>query len=351
MAEHERFVAGRGGWRANFKGANLDGALLANRRLDEADFTGASLVGANLNGSSLTRASLYCANLNGCVLRNAKLVHADMRGASFRAADLGFAVMDHADLRQATMMIMGKSGVSIVDHTRNGLGFVDFSNCSLRGASFGKAKLDGAIFHGALLLGTQFRGAVLTNASFTGAVVMGVHLDDIDAPHEAFIDCVFDISDAARAKAGALKERLMMHQIFVMTDGSEGRPATLDGEDLRPLGDALKARNLAGLSARGVVAVEQDFSRSQLQGAKFDGADLRGCDFSYCDLSGASFHGAKLVHACFDRARLGNLRLRSGDVVPPNFLGADAQADQFREAVLEDSLASLGIGGDMLVEL
>jgi len=351
LAQHERYVTGRGGMRVNFKGLNLTGAILANRRLDEADFTGASLAGANLHGANLTRASLFCADLTGCNLRNAKLTQADIRGAAFRGADLSFAVLDFADLRKGTMMIVGDVGVSLVNHSKNGLGFVDFSYCSLRNASFGKAKLEGAIFDGALLLGTQFRGAELTNASFTGAVLMGVAMADLKLPPETFVDCVFDVTAAAKAKAAPLKDKVTAHHQWVQSDGREGAAAVLDGEDLRPLGDAFAGRNLIGLTARGVTAIGIDFSRGQLQGAKFDGADLRGADFTGCDLSGTSFHATKLGHARFDRARLGNLRLRDGETLSPNFLGADANPDQFRAAVIEDSLAALGIGGDTTVEI
>ncbi|WP_166936724.1 pentapeptide repeat-containing protein [Rhizomicrobium electricum] len=349
LANHERFVTGRGGVRANFKGADLKGAVLANRRLDEIDFTGADLSGANLHGSNLTRASLFCADLTGCNLRNAKLHHADLRGASFRGADLSFAGVDYADLRKATMMIMDGADVSVIDHRKTGLGHVDFSYCSLRGASFGKAKLDGAIFDGALLLGVSFRGAEITNASFVGAVLMDVA--ELNVPPETFADCVFDVSAAAKAKAGALAERLALHQQWVMTDGREGVAAELDGEDLRPLAGQFSGRCLIGLHLRGVTAIGLDFSNSQLQGARFEGSDLRGADFSGCDLSGASFYGARLVHARFEKARLAGLTLRNGEVLTPNFFGADANPGQFRDAVLETTLGAMGVGASDVVEI
>lgn len=351
LANHERFVTGRGGARASFKGADLSGAILANRRLDEIDFAGADLSGANLHGSNLTRASLYCTDLTNCNLRNAKLVYADIRGASFRGADLSYAVLDYADLRKATMMIMEASGISVIDHRKNGLGVVDFSYCSLRNASFGKAKLDGAIFDGALLFGTIFRGAEITNASFVGAVLMDVAVADLKLPPETFADCVFDVAPEAKAKAGALAERLALHQQWVMTDGREGAAAVFDGEDLRPLAGQFAGRCLIGLHLRGVTAIGLDFSKSQLQGARLDGADLRGADFSAADLSGASFHGARLVHARFDRAKLTNLKLRSGEVLRPNFFAADAAPGQFRDAVLEESLGAMGVGAQEIVEI
>lgn len=353
LADHEHYLAGHGGARALLKGADLDGCLLANRKLDEAELVGASLVDANLQGASLVRASLFCANLQGCNLRNATLAHADIRGASFKGADLSFAMLDSADLRSATMMVVGPAGISVIDHVHKGAAFggVDFSNCSLRNASFGKAKLDGANFNGALLFGTSFRGAKLTDAKFTGAVLMGVNMLELNLSRDAFVDCVFDVAPQARARAELLQSKLELHQEWVASDGRHGAAAVLDGEDLRPLHDKFAGRSLVGLSARGATGIAVDFSGCQLQGAKFDGADLRGADFTDGDLSGASFHAAKLIHARFDRTRLGSVHLRNGEVLAPNLLGADASADQFATAILDETLATLGLASGTTVEL
>lgn len=353
MTSHERFITARGGARAQLKNTVLDGCVLANRKLNEADFTASSLVGANLYGSSLVRATFYCADLRRCNLRNATLTHADMRGASFKGADLSYTIMDYADLRAATMMFVEQSSVSVIDHVSGGKGFggVDFSNSSLRNASFGKAKLDGANFNGALLLGTSFRGAQMKEASFTGAVLMGVNLLELNLPREVFVDCVFDPGPEQKARAEALKVKLAAHQAWVASDGKEGEASTLDGEDLRVVPGQLKGRSLIGLSARGAIAIGADFSGCQLQGAKFDGADLRAANFMNADLSGASFHGAKLNHARFDQARLCNLHLRNGEVLSPNLLGAEAAPEQFAHATLDEPLATLGIGGSTTVEL
>jgi uncharacterized protein YjbI with pentapeptide repeats len=344
LSAHEYYAAGRGGVRAQFKCADLDGAILANRNLDEADFTGASLVGANFFGSSLLRASLYCADLRNANLRNVRLTSADMRGASFKGADLSFAVLDNADLRAAKMMMMDRDGVSLVDRSgEKTFGGVDFTNCSLKNTSFSNARLDGANFSGALLLGASFRGARLTDARFKGAVIMGVNLAELKLPPETFAGCVMDVGKRALANAGVLKSQLELHQRWIASDGKEGKAAVLDGEDLRPLHDQFAGRSLIGLSARNTIAIGVDFSGCQLQGAKFDGADLRAANFSGAELSGASFHDAKLVHARFERARLCNLHLYSGETVSPNLLGAEASAEQFRLAILEESLAALGL--------
>jgi uncharacterized protein YjbI with pentapeptide repeats len=346
LAGHEHYATGRGGTRAQFQFADLDGQVLANRNLDEAEFTGASLVGANLFGSSLVRASLYCADLRNCNLRSSKLVRADMRGASFKGADLSNSVLDGADLRAATMMFVRTHKVSVVDRsaTPEGMfGGVDFSNCSLRNTSFNNAKLDGANFSGSLLVGTQFRGARLSEARFDGAVLMGVNVAELKVPPEALKNCVMDSSPKACSNAPRLKEILVEHRRWVETGGKQGAGAVLDGQDLRPLHDCLSGRDLIGLHAHNVVAIGVDFSECHLQGARFDGADLRGSSFRNADLSGVSFKSANLTHARFDNARFGTLQLRDGGTLPPNLEGAGAFAEQFRTALFDDEHILAGL--------
>jgi uncharacterized protein YjbI with pentapeptide repeats len=354
LMAYERYVTGRGGARTHFKMADLSGLNLANRILNEIDFSGASLVGASLHGSSLLRASLYCADLRDCDLRNAKMIGADMRGASFKGARLAFAVLDNADLRAAAMMHVQPEGVSISgrsvwDHgehdtaqsRRHG---VDFSNCSLKHVSFENAKLDDVNFTGALLNGANFKGAQLTNVTMRGAVLTGVHLEEFNLPPEAFAECVIDVTPDSIIRAPALRDKLQDHQLWISSDGKQGAAANFDGEDLRPLKKDFAGRELAGLSARNAVAIGVDFSGCRLQGAKFDGADLRDANFSRADLCGASFHAAKLAHGQFAKAHLGNLHLVSGEILPPNLSGAEAVPQQFQDAILDDKLAGFGLG-------
>jgi uncharacterized protein YjbI with pentapeptide repeats len=344
LLSHERYVTYRGGSRAQLAHADLDGLILANRILTEADFSGASLVRANLYGSNLERASLYCADLRECNLQSGKMTRADLRGASFRGARLSFAVLDHADLRAAMMMYVGDAGVSVVDRDRgSGNSSVDFSNCSLKGASFGNAKLDGANFSGALLHGANFRNAKLVNATFKGAVLTGVNLNELAVPPEALVGCIADVTPAAAGKFGELKSRLDAHQQWISSGGAHGAQGVLDGEDLRPLRDLLVGRQLSGLSVRNAICVGLDFSGGQLQAAKFDGADLRDANFSNADLRGASLRATKLAHARFDKANLRALQLTSGSALAPDLTGADAIEEQFYGATLDDKITALGL--------
>jgi uncharacterized protein YjbI with pentapeptide repeats len=332
LNEHERYATGRGGVRAQFNSADLSGQVLANRNLDEADFSGASLAGANLFGCSLVRASLYCADLRNCNLRNTKLTNADMRGASFKGADLSNSVLDNADLRAAMMVNAAAGAKAAVEVSGTMFGGVDFSHCSLRNTSFSNARLDGANFNDSLLVGTKFHGAQLTNAHFRGAVMMSVDLSDL--PAEALVGCVMDTTP----QGGASKLAAMLddHERWVKSGGQAGAGAVLDGEDLRPLHDRFAKRSLIGLSARDTIAIDVDFAGAQLQGARFDGADLRGASFIDADLSGVSFNNARLSHARFDRTRLGTLHLVGGSILAPSFAGAEAFVEQFHAAVVFD---------------
>lgn len=110
IAAHARWVArDPGGVRADlcrhaFRGQALDGAVLDEAVLRDADFTGASLreaslVRADLRFASLRGADLRAANLSGALLDFASLAGADLSGARLLGASL--AVTDLDDIRMS----------------------------------------------------------------------------------------------------------------------------------------------------------------------------------------------------------------------------------------------------------
>jgi uncharacterized protein YjbI with pentapeptide repeats len=123
---------------------------------------------------------------------------------------------------------------------------------------------------------------------------------------------VLDPSSEAVQRAAELTERLVIATRWIATNGAEGRPAMLDGEDLRPLGEAFVGSQLTALSARGACAIGVSFMGAQLQGANFQNADLREADFTGADLRGCCLRGANLSHAKFDKTDLRPLVLSSG---------------------------------------
>ncbi len=93
LDQHQLWIDGRGGKRANLEGANLGGANLGGAYLEYANLTdanlyGANLTGANLAGAYLRDANLTRANLTGAILRGADLYCANLAGANLQGANL-----------------------------------------------------------------------------------------------------------------------------------------------------------------------------------------------------------------------------------------------------------------------
>jgi uncharacterized protein YjbI with pentapeptide repeats len=321
MEVHELFAARKsGGKRAMISYLQAPGLNLSGRNLTEADFTGANFERARMIVTNFERASLYCADLREVDARNANFTRADIRGVSLRGANLAGANLDDADMRQAVLAKtdspagFGLSAASAKqDQTGPTLYSVDFSNCSMKGARLNNARLKGANFSGAMLDSVDFKGADLTGALFEGAVLTGVTLEDLRIDRGALESCVVDPTAAALGRAALLRQQVVNADRWVATGGAEGRPAVLNGEDLRPLAGAFAGKRLTAMSAVGACAIGVDFGGAQLQGANFDGADLRDADFRDADLRGASFKGARLWHAHFDRADVRALLLKSGE--------------------------------------
>ncbi len=334
VSAHEAFISGRpGGRRVTLsyivaKGMRCDGRVLSDARLDGADLSGTTFVGTDLR-----RSSFYCANLALCDFTEARLQRADLRGCSFSAARLAGANLDEADLRAAVLMASDEllglrwvGGRETDSEARKrgdlGEGFahaIDFSNCSMQGVQMRDANLKCANFSGANLNGANMGGARLEGAVFKGAILTGVDVAKLGLPPATFASCVIDPTAEALARADEIRRELERAKAWTNTGG---RPANLEGFDLRPAAGDFRERLLAGLQAKSAVAIGVDFTGAQLHAANFEGADLRAANFTRADLQGASFVGANLSHAVFQDAVIGELELRPGLSLPTRFEGA-----------------------------
>ena len=293
--------------------------------------------------ADLERAALYCADLRSVDARGVNFFRADLRGCSLREANLTGARLDDADMREAVLaredieqgfQLGGRSA-----HTRHekdgGRSFaVDFTNCSMKRVKLGQAKLKGANFTGALLNGADLKGAVLEGAKFDGAVLTETDLTHVRIDPAALAKCVLDPTPAALQRIAELKERLASAARWIATNGAEGRPAILNGEDLRPMGDVFERARLTALSAKAARAIGVSFAGAQLQGANFENTDLREADFSGADLRGACLRGANLSHAKFKGADVRPLPLASGARIV-DLDGATYAEDAFTTAIRE----------------
>lgn len=339
---HERFVRGQaGGCRAHFRFEKLPGLVLGKRSLDGIEFVGCDLPRIQLLLSSLKGASFYCSNLRDSDLRAADLTRADLRGAILRGADLYRAKLDGADFRKAVLIKSEREdefanfGKNFDDESDLPDGTVDFRNCSMKGSRLNHAKLKGADFSGAILEKADLGGADLRGSKFDGAVLTGAALDGAKLEGVSMIGVLKDPDAAARERAKQLMGAIAASHAYTASHGKDGARAVMDGEDLRPLGEALKAKGLVGASLRDACGVSVDFSRSVLVGAVFDGADLRGARFDGADLRGCSFRNCNLNHAVFDKANLKSFAGGTGRSFPPNFESASLHSTRFVETVFD----------------
>jgi len=344
VAAHERFHRGEPrGHRAVMRFLQAPKIDFSDRILTEIDLSGANLRGASFAMSNLERASLYCADLSEVDARGANLFRADLRGCSLREANLTGAILDEADMREAVLaradvergfQLVGRSSVPILNGDEDRAFAVDFTNCSMKDSKLQRAKLKGAKFTGAMLHGAKLNGAILDGATFDGAILIGADLAHARIDPGALRNCVMDPSPAAIQRAAELADRLSAATQWINSNGAEGHPAVLDGEDLRPMGDAFENAQLTAFSAKGACGVGVSFRGAQLQGAKFEAADLRDADFTGADLRGASFRSANLWHAKFNDADLRSLRLVNG-VRPVDLAGASCASDAFDSCLSE----------------
>jgi uncharacterized protein YjbI with pentapeptide repeats len=99
--DHQKWLAGTGGVRANLSGAYLSAAYLKGADLSGADLRGADLRGADLRRADLSDTDLSFADLSGANLSDADLRCADLRRANLSDADLRRANLSDADLSGA----------------------------------------------------------------------------------------------------------------------------------------------------------------------------------------------------------------------------------------------------------
>ncbi len=335
LQKHQRYVRRQsGGMRAFLRFADLPGEVLTARILDEIDLTGANLRRANLRQASAADASFFAADLSCADLTLIRAQRADFRGAVLSGARLNSAVLDGADMRRAVLATAhdgfqlirangAAASLSGADLSEAEAGKVDFSNSSLKGARLRGANLRGAVFADAVMTGADLAGAQLVGATFRGAVLTGIDVTKLGLPPESLAGCLLDPGPEAIAARDEMLDMLDLAERWAETNGREGRPANLDGRDLRVLDGRLSGRTLPALSARGAIAAGVSFQGSQLQGAVFESADLRDADFTDADLRGAAFRGARLAYADLDTANLAPLLLAGGGDKPVDFGAAE----------------------------
>jgi hypothetical protein len=104
LEDHEKWLCGEDGEKADLRGADLRGADLSNTNLSytnliDADLSYTNLIDADLSNADLSYANLSNADLSYANLSNANLSNANLSNANLSNADLRGAYLSYANLR------------------------------------------------------------------------------------------------------------------------------------------------------------------------------------------------------------------------------------------------------------
>jgi hypothetical protein len=103
LKEHELWVKGKGGKRANLRCANLENADLEYVNLKYADLKYANLSNTDLSNTDLRYTNLRCVDLRYTDLRYTNLSHADLSYSNLSNSNLSNANLSNADLSNANL--------------------------------------------------------------------------------------------------------------------------------------------------------------------------------------------------------------------------------------------------------
>jgi uncharacterized protein YjbI with pentapeptide repeats len=109
--DHQKWLAGSGGSRADLSGADLSSVDLLNVNLSCAKLCGVDLNSANLSNADLSYTDLSYACLSYAILRCTNLSGACLRGSTLSGADLSGANMSGIDLEYVDLSEVDLSGI------------------------------------------------------------------------------------------------------------------------------------------------------------------------------------------------------------------------------------------------
>jgi uncharacterized protein YjbI with pentapeptide repeats len=165
LENHQKWIVGDGGKRADLAGVDLSGA-----NLSRVNLCGAILFSANLSGVDLSGAILTGANLSGAILSEANL-----SGAVLTGANLSGAILIGSDLHRAILVEANLSEVNLVHTNLTG---ADLSWANLFGVRLFSADLSGADLYKSNLSGVDLSGVNLSGVDLRGANLSGANLSE-----------------------------------------------------------------------------------------------------------------------------------------------------------------------------
>ncbi|HZB90002.1 MAG TPA: pentapeptide repeat-containing protein [Stellaceae bacterium] len=310
LERHRRYLRNQsGGARAILRQCDLSGLDLSGGDWTNSEFLVCKFDGANLQRAVFRHANLFGARFNNCDLSSADFEKADLRGAKFELANLTGAHLGGADLREGMVI---EAGVTLDGDTGS-----RFTNAILRGAKLPNAKCRAVDFSGAILEGTDFSDADLRNACFHGAelidpILRGAQLGEADlrsAVLKGDVGQRLQNSGATlpqqRLRFEAIADRMKQHELWVASQGKEGRRLNLSGCNLE--GVDLSGRLMAAARLDHTILVGANLKQANLAAAVLTGANLQGANLVCAELRGADLRWANLRDAVLLGTRQGEM--------------------------------------------
>ncbi len=358
---------------SKFVCADFRGAILTDAKLENCDFTGANLARADLSRADLrnakfANADLSTAKFKDAILSGADLTGATIDGADFTGANLTNLTVTGLDLSKAkslepkaplaagpNMRELAKAG-RINTTIELDVGKDEYTLLRVSQTRYGSHVYAAAVYCGKPA--TNNPGGSVAAPSFEQGMLnltdlfacgtprfdtvkveakqclfRGKELQDraIAAWHEA---CGLDVPSAeelqkAAEQSAADQASLRETMIAELGAGSAG-VAKWNGRSQRERGKLGKLRKHDFTNAKlaGVNLEHQDLEGCKFEGANlkkalFGNSQLKGASFAYADLSDANLAGSKSSEASFAGATLTMCDLRLANFRRANFKGAD----------------------------
>ena len=221
VQEHDIFT----GLPINLRESCLNGAYIADGRLEQAN-----LIGAQLQNATLTEAQMWGANLSGASMQKVYLGGAQLQETYLIGAQMQKAFLVEAQMQGANMLLVRMQGANLVGVKMQDASLIEariqganLAHAQMQGVSLYRAHIQGTYFHKTQMQGADFRETQMQGAGrredwplFSEPIVMSIgrKTDLSGAAIQGGLDpenidsLVADLSDK---KANALREKLEPH--------------------------------------------------------------------------------------------------------------------------------------------
>ena len=171
----------------NFRGAQLQEAILCKTVLRDSDLTSANLTSAKLGNANFATANLTSAQFENADLTFAQFQNTDLTSAQFQNADLTSAQFQNADLTFAQFQ---NADLTFAQFQNADLTSANLTFAKLGDANFVTANLRDANLISADLQNTNLTSADLQNANLTSANLRGADLTAVNLSKTNFSSAV-----------------------------------------------------------------------------------------------------------------------------------------------------------------